>query len=558
MKEALTDLLQDAVIEAEKEGKLTRAKGVPIVLEIPKREDQGDFATTLPLSLAKTEGRPPREIAALLVSLLEGRSPLIQKIEIAGPGYINFFLKPEYWRRVLLEIHEKRERYGRSAHGAGKRVQIEFVSANPTGPLHVAHGRAAALGDALARLLEGAGYQVEREYYINDVGNQMALLGRSTYLRYRELFGEKITLPEEGYRGEYVIEIAKDLKRSEGDRYLKGSEEALLPFFIKYSYQTILGWIQRDLEQFGVHFDRWFSEERLYRDKEVESALELLKSKGVLYEREGAFWVATTRYGDDKDRVVTRSNGQTTYFASDIAYHRNKFERGYDRLIDIWGADHHGYVPRVKAVVAAMGYPADRLDILVHQLVNLLREGKPSPMSKRSGEFVTLREVMEEVGVDATRFFFLMRRSDTPLDFDLELAKKASTENPVYYVQYAHARLCSIVRVAEERGWKVEEEVGNTTLEALAVLDLPEEIGLMKQLALYPGLLPSAAEALEPHRLTFYLQELAGMLHRYYFGQRVVTEDVPLTRARLVLMTAVRIVLKSALEILGVRAPEKM
>lgn len=558
MKAILAGLLQEVVAEAQAQGTIKKGKSLPIILEVPKREGQGDFATTLALSLAKEEGRPPREIASELVSRLRGRSPLIQKIEIAGPGYINFFLSKEHWYQTLLDICEKREGYGRSTVGAGKRVQIEFVSANPTGPLHVAHGRAAALGDALARLLQAVGYQVDREYYINDVGNQMTLLGRSTYLRYRELFGERVIFPEESYRGSYIIEIAEEIKKAAGDRYLTGSEEEHLPFFVRTSYQTILGWIQRDLEQFGVHFDRWFSEEELYRNREVDASVEFLKSAGVLYEQDGALWVATTRYGDDKDRVVMRSNRQMTYFASDIAYHRSKFERGYDRLIDIWGADHHGYIERIKAVVGAMGYSTDRLNILIHQFVNLLREGKPVPMSKRSGDFVTLREVMDEVGVDATRFFFLMRRSDTPLDFDLELAKKASTENPVYYVQYAHARLCSILRVAAERGWKVKEEIQNTKLADLAVLDLPEEQALIKQLSLYPDLLKTSSETLEPHRLTFYLQELAGMLHRYYFDHRVVTEDLPRTRARLVLMAAVQIVLKNALDILGVRAPERM
>ncbi|MDC4222814.1 MAG: arginine--tRNA ligase [Candidatus Manganitrophus sp.] len=559
MKAILTGLLTEVIAEARKQGKLKQqGKSAQIILEVPKREGQGDFATTLALSLSKEEGRPPREIASDLVALLQGRSPLIEKIEIAGPGYINFFLSKDHWYQTLLDIREKKGRYGQTSIGWGKKVQIEFVSANPTGPLHVAHGRAAALGDALALLLQAVGYQVDREYYINDVGNQMTLLGRSTYLRYRELFGEKVTLPDESYRGSYIIEIAEKIKKSAGDRYLTGSEEEHLPFFVRTSYQTILGWIRRDLDQFGVHFDRWFPEEDLYRNKEVDASLEFLKSAGVLYEQDGALWVATTRFGDDKDRVVMRSNRQMTYFASDIAYHRNKFERGYDRLIDIWGADHHGYIARVKAVAAAMGYSPDRLDILIHQLVNLLREGKPVAMSKRSGEFVTLREVMDEVGVDATRFFFLMRRSDTSLDFDLDLAKKASTENPVYYVQYAHARVCSILRVATERGLNVEEEIQNAKLADLTVLDLPEEQALIKQLSNYPDLLQSAAEVLEPHRLTFYLQELAGMLHRYYFDHRVVTEDLPRTRARLVLMAAVQIVLRNALAILGVRAPERM
>lgn len=558
MKAVLTGLLAEVIAEARKQGKLQQGRSAQIILEVPKREGQGDFATTLALALSKEEGRPPREIASDLVALLQGRSPLIEKIEIAGPGYINFFLSKDHWYQTLLDIREKKGRYGQTSIGGGKKIQIEFVSANPTGPLHVAHGRAAALGDALALLLQAVGYQVDREYYINDVGNQMTLLGRSTYLRYRELFGEKVTLPDESYRGDYIIEIAEEIKKSAGDRYLTGSEEEHLPFFIRTSYQTILGWIRRDLDQFGVHFDRWFPEEDLYRNKEVDASLEFLKSAGALYEQDGALWVATTRFGDDKDRVVMRSNRQMTYFASDIAYHRNKFERGYDRLIDIWGADHHGYIARVKAAAAAMGYSPDRLDILIHQLVNLLREGKPVAMSKRSGEFVTLREVMDEVGVDATRFFFLMRRSDTSLDFDLDLAKKASTENPVYYVQYAHARVCSILRVATERGLNVEEEIQNAKLADLTVLDLPEEQALIKQLSNYPDLLQSAAEVLEPHRLTFYLQELAGMLHRYYFDHRVVTEDLPRTRARLVLMAAVQIVLRNALAILGVRAPERM
>lgn len=558
MKAALLELLQSVLNEAQEQGTLKKGEGIPVVLEVPKREEQGDFATTLALSLAKIEGRPPREVAALLVSMFQDRGDFIQKIEIAGPGYINFFLKKECWLQALLEIHEKNQSYGRSNAGAGKKVQIEFVSANPTGPLHVAHGRAAALGDALARLLQAAGYRVEREYYINDVGGQMGLLGRSTYRRYRELFGEKVELPKEGYHGTYIIEIAESVRGSAGNRYLQGTEEEHLPFFIDASYKMILGWIRKDLERFGVHFDRWFSEESLYREKEVDAALALLKEKGVLYESDGAQWVATTRYGDDKDRVAVRSNGQRTYFASDIAYHRNKFERGYDRLINIWGADHHGYVERVKAAVAAMGYAPDRLTMVIHQLVNLLWEGKPVAMSKRAGKFTLLREVMDEVGVDATRFFFLMRRSDSSLDFDLELAKRASNENPVYYVQYAHARLCSIVRVATERGWKVDEEIRSVTLKELALLDLPEEQALVKQLSLYPDLIFSAAEALEPHRLTFYLQDLAGMLHRYYFGQRVITEDVSRTKARLVLMTAVQIVLKNALDLLGIHAPEQM
>lgn len=558
MKEILSKLLEDVVSEARARGRLKGEETPPIVLEIPMHENQGDFATTIAFWLAKLEKKPPREIASLLVSLLEGRSTFVEKIEIAGPAYINFFMTKAYWRQTLLEIHRQKDQYGRSTICENKKVQIEFVSANPTGPLHVASGRAAALGDALAHLLEVVGCQVSREYYMNDIGKQMDRLGRSSYLRYRELFGEKIVLPEESYEGDYVIEIAEKLKDADGDRYLQGDESLRLPFFTTFSCQTIIEWIQNDLWRFGIEFDRWFSEDEIHKKKEVDAALASLKSDNLIYEKESATWLATTRFGDDKDRVVVRSDGRKTYFASDIAYHRNKFERGFNRLINIWGADHHGYIGRIKAAVAAMGYAPDRLTILTHQLVNLFRDGKPVKMSKRSGNFVTLREVIDEVGVDATRFFFLMRRSDTAVDFDLELAKKASNENPVYYVQYAYARLCSIVRVAKEQGWDVETLIQNAMLEDLDPLELPEEQVFMKQLSQYPDLILSAAESLEPHRITFYLQTLAGTLHSYYFSCRIITEDRAQTKARLILVTGVQIVLKNGLDILGIGAPERM
>lgn len=557
-KEALVQLLERAITDCRGRGTLSGSETPAILLELPKYENQGDFATAVALSLAKTEKKAPREIAAAIVSALQGQVPWIKKIEVAGPGYINFFLTETFWVQTLLKIHKERARFGRCAAPQKQKIQIEFVSANPTGPLHVAHGRAAALGDALARLLEAAGHEIHREYYLNDIGGQMTLLGRSTYLRYRELFGEAITLPEGSYMAEYIIEIAQALKTAEGEQYLEGSEEERLPFFIQYSFNTIVSWIREDLHRFGIDFDLWFSEKELHQHTEVTDALAVLKSKKILYEKDGAQWVATTRFGDDKDRVVIRSNGEKTYFASDIAYHRNKFERGYDRLINIWGADHHGYIDRIKAAVEAMGYSPKQLTILTHQLVNLLREGKPVKMSKRAGSFVTLREVMDEVGVDATRFFFLMRRSDSALDFDLELAKKASNENPVFYVQYAHARLCSIIRVAKEKGWAVEEVGLNATLECLSPLTLPEEMAIIRQLSLYPELIQSAAETLEPHRLTFYLQSLAGMLHSYYFACRVVTEDTVLTKARIIFITAIRIVLQNGLALLGIHAPEEM
>ena len=571
MKALLCQFLCHVVAQARGQG-IIKTKNTPaLTLEMPKQANMGDFATTLALSLAKEEKRPPMALAESLVSLMKSNLaadptglafpampliPMIEKIEIAGPGYINFFIKKEHWHQTLIEIHRQKEAYGLSATGEGKRVLIEFVSANPTGPLHVAHGRAAALGDVLTRLLRATGFHVDTEYYINDVGGQMTLLSRSTYLRYRELFGETITLPEEGYRGDYIIDIAKGIRNAQADSYLHGPQEEQVASFKTMAYEMIIGWIRRDLTTFGVSFNQWCSEEGL--GKAVQSAIAFLQSKGMIYEQEGAIWVATRRYGDDKDRVVVRGNGQITYFASDIAYHKNKLERGYDRLINIWGADHHGYIQRVKAAVTALGYSSDCLTILTHQLVNLLRDGKPVPMSKRSGEFVTLREVMDEVGVDATRFFFLMRRADTAVDFDLELAKRASNENPVYYVQYAYARLCSIVRVAAEKGWDIEETINTATIDDLNPLTLPEEGALIKQLSLYPDLIETTAEMLEPHRLTSYLQELAGRIHKYYYDHRVITEDLALSRARLILVTAIQIVLKNALGIMGVRAPERM
>jgi arginyl-tRNA synthetase len=552
MQVALTALLKEALAEAAKSGALKKIDNISIVLNIPAQKEHGDYATPLALSLAKREGIPPRNIATLLVSILKqlpSAEHLIEKVEVAGAGYINFFIKKEVGQGHLLEILRKGPTYGQHDLFLGKKILIEFVSANPTGPLHVAHGRAAALGDAMTRLLRAVGYQVDQEYYINDIGNQMVLLGQSTYLRYKELFGEKINLPDEAYKGDYIGDIAKAIKDTVGEKYLHDED---IPFFTQYSYDTILSWNRDALESFYIHFDTWFSEATLHRERQVADAIVFLRERGVVYDADGAVWVATTRYGDDKDRVIQRSNGELTYFASDIAYHKNKFERGYDRLIDIWGADHHGYIGRIKAAVSAMGYAPARLDIVIHQLVNLLRDGKPVAMSKRSGEFVTLKAVIEEVGVDATRFFFTMRRSDTSLDFDLEIAKKSSDENPVYYVQYAYARLCSIIRVAKEQGHILED-----TPTVLALIT-DEEMELIRQLSLYPTLIKMAAEKLEPHRINFYLMELAGLVHRYYFKYRVVTEDAQLTKARLALVTAIQIVLKSGLNLLGVSAPARM
>ena len=554
MKVELQGLLQQALREAREKKELKSQELPPVVLEVPKRKGQGDVATTVAMVMASKEGRPPREIAEIILKHLSGYEGIVEKVELAGPGFINFTMTRSFWYGVLRTINREGNSYGLSEIGADLPVQVEFVSANPTGPLHVGHGRGAVVGDVLANLLTATGHRVQREYYINDVGTQMDTLARSTYLRYEELVGRKIALPEGYYQGNYIADIAKSLLEENGKVFLDQPESAWLPVFRERASGEILKEIRRDLAQFGIAFDRWFSEQDLYRNGEVEEAFSELRARGVLYESEGALWLATSRFGDDKDRVVVRENGQQTYFASDIAYHRNKFKRGFKRVINIWGADHHGYIPRMKAMVQALGYPVDALEVLLVQLVNLLRDGKPVAMSTRAGEFVTLREVIEEVGTDVARFFFLMRRSDSPLDFDLGLAKKQSSENPVYYVQYAHARLCSLFRQAKEKGVSPSSpEQG-----ILGRLELPEEFALIKQLALYPGLIEGSALTIEPHRLTFYLQELASQLHQYYYNHRIITDDADLTGARLLLMKCIQTVLGNALRLLGVQAPERM
>jgi len=559
MKSLLTDWLSQVIAQAAAQGTLPTDASRLLVLSATQHEAHGDFATPLALLLARREKVAPRDMARQIVDLVQANSDFstwLSRVEIAGPGYINFFLAPACGHRILLEAIRQGERYGRSTVGAGSRVQVEFVSANPTGPLHVASGRAAALGDALCHILSAVGFDVQREYYVNDIGNQVERLGHSVYVRYRQHFGETIAFPEEGYQGDYVTEIAQAVAAAEGRRFLEGDEKVAVRFFTAFALESLLGSIRRDMAAFGVRFDHWFSEGSL--GEETDRVIADLKARGSLYEREGAWWLATTRCADDKDRVVIRADGRRTYFASDIAYHHNKFTRGFDRIINIWGADHHGYIKRVKAAMSLLGHPAERLTILIHQMVNLMRHGVPVPMSKRAGAFVTLREVIDEVGGDATRFFFLMRRADTTLDFDLELAKKHSNDNPVYYVQYAHARLCSILRVAVESGIDPAALARETTVADLVTLVSAEERAIVKQVALYPDLLRAAADSLEPHRIVFYLQELAGMLHRYYFGHRILSDDPALTRARLVLVQAGRIVLKNALSLLGIRAPEQM
>jgi arginyl-tRNA synthetase len=523
-----------------------------IQIEVPGNPEHGDFATNVAMTMARVEKKPPRLIAELLVEAL-GESPLLDKVEIAGPGFINFTLSPLCWYEVLDDIMARGRDYGTSRWGQGQKVQVEFVSANPTGPLHIGHGRGAAVGDAVAAILQAAGFDVQREYYVNDAGNQVETLGRSIWLRLRELYGDKIAFPEDGYQGEYVRELAAGL-RDEQPKAIQLAEKEAVKVCSAYGVRKVLDWIATDLQAFGITFDNWFSEQSLYDRNMVATELAKLAEKGLSYEHEDALWLRTTDFGDDKDRVLLKSDGSPTYFASDVAYHMEKFDRGFERVIDVWGADHHGYVPRMKAVVAGLGHAPEALQVLLIQMVNLLRDGQPYTMGKRSGNFVTLHDVVAEVGKDACRFFFLMRRSDSQLDFDLELAKRQSNDNPVYYVQYAHARVCSINRTAAEQGVALPE-CGAVDLSRLT---LAEELAMAKQLARYPETVVGAAQSCEPHRIVYYLQELAAQFHSYYNKQRVLVEDAATTSARLYLVNGVRIVLANALSLLGVDAPQRM
>ncbi len=532
------------------------------LISVPKQEEHGDFASNLALTMAGPLKMPPAKIAQALQNGLV-RDPLFSKVEVAGPGFLNLFISDSFWQGHLRTIIQAGRRYGESREGENRKVLVEFVSANPTGPLHVGHGRGAAVGDSLARIMAAAGFDVSTEYYINDAGNQMQTLGRSVYLRYLEHFGQDVEFPKECYQGEYIREIAVRIAKQEGDRFISLPFDECSQFFIEQAVQEISQGIREDLEDFNVHFDNWYSEKRLHSSGFIQDTIQELQAEGFIYEKDGALWFRTTEFGDDKDRVVRRSNGELTYFAADIAYHREKFQRGYEMLVDIWGADHHGYVPRVKAAIQAMGHDPKGLQVLLVQLVNLIQGGKLKAMSTRAGEFVTLREVLDDVGTDAARFIFLTRRCDSHLDFDLDLAKSQSQENPVYYVQYAHARLCSVFEKAAEAGLIQDRDNALDELLDMGEMDLsllkePEELRIMKLLASFPETVAGSAAALEPHRISYYLHDLAGLLHKFYAKHRFVGDDNVLSTARLVMAGATRTVLANGLAMLGVSAPEKM
>jgi len=558
MRDTIRNMIHNALASAFEAGALQPLSSPPsIAVEIPKQAANGDFSTNIAMTMASSQRKPPREIADTLIAHLNDPKGFLAKVEVAGPGFVNFFITPDHWYVVLKAVHRQGRTYGTSDFGRGKRVQVEFVSANPTGPLHVGHGRCAAVGDTLAAVMKTAGYEVEREYYVNDSGRQIHTLGNSVFLRYRQLHGHNVEFPADAYQGEYIKDLAQAVSDRQGTQLLDLPENEAIESCARFAAEEILTEIKTDLAAFNVSFNSWFSEQHLFDTNRVDQVVAGMREKGVVYVHDGALWFRTSDYGDEKDRVVVRANGLTTYFASDIAYHEEKFERGFDQVIDVWGADHHGYIPRVSASVQAMGYERTRLGFVLVQLVNLLRGGKPVAMSTRAGEFVTLRDVIREVGKDAARFLFLMRHYESPLDFDLELAKKQSNENPVYYVQYVHARISNILKRAQSQGY------GTATWEEdfPELINLPEEIQLIKLMERYPEVIIQSARLLEPHRIPFYLKELAGAFHTYYHDRnkhQVVSDNPRLTMARLFLVSGIRIIIRNGLTLMGVSAPESM
>ena len=563
-------MIYKALKKAYQKGELPSSNFPEVEIEEPKARMHGDFSTNIAMIMASLQKMAPKKIAESIINHMDDSGSIVLKVEIAGPGFINFYLKQSAWYPVLRMVYEEGERYGSSNIGEGEKIQVEFVSSNPTGPLHVGHGRGAAVGDSVGNILSFCGYDVQKEYYINDSGRQINTLGRSVFLRYRELFGEKIEFPATCYQGDYIRDIAIKIKDADGNKFLapdekpdeksdekpdeKKAEEKAVSYCARLAAKEILEGIRQDLDSFGVGFNKWFSEQSLYDSGVVDLVINDFKKKKIIYEKDGALWFKTSDFGDEKDRVVVKKNGEKTYFASDIAYHQEKYERGFNLVIDVWGADHHGYIPRMSASVQASGRDKKQFHVILVQLVNLLRGGEPVAMSTRAGEFVTLKDVISEVGRDAARFIFLTRHYDSPLDFDLELAKKKTSDNPVYYVQYVHARISSIIRKAAER--EISDIV--TDDEAVAMLIQPEEVELMKALARYPETIENSAKLMEPHRITFFLMNLASLFHAYYNKHRVLTDDPVLSRGRLYLITAVQKVIRNGLTLLGVSAPERM
>ncbi|RME54041.1 MAG: arginine--tRNA ligase [Deltaproteobacteria bacterium] len=582
MQIRIAHLIHAAIARGIEEGALPKGTLVPIEeigVMVPRQKEHGDFSSNIAFILARRARRPPLEIGPILAGLIrEIGDPTVASVTFLPPGFLNFSLARGAWFAFLEDLHRQGAAYGTNDLGKGERVNIEFVSVNPTGPVHVGHGRNAAVGDALARVLSACGYAVTREYYINDAGNQMNLLARSVHARYLELLGRSVAFPEDGYHGAYIREIARALLERDGTKWVDRPQAEWLPVFRTFAREVCLREIKSTMQAFRVSFDVWTSEQSLHDRGAITACIDRLQAAGKIYEKDGALWFRSSDYGDEKDRVVRRANGELTYLAADIAYHEDKFQRGFDTLIDVWGADHHGYIPRMKAAVAALGHDPDAFVVLLIQLVHLKRGEELVPMSKRAGELITLQDVIDEVGVDAARYFFLTKHTDTTLDFDLELAKRKDRENPVYYVQYVHARICQIIRKA------YCEATGVTEREAAAIplaevidrvippydavelerLTLPEEIDVIKALQKFPTVVAGAGRRREPHRITNFLQEMASAFHFYYTAgtrdatKRVLCPDPALQKARLFLVAAVRIVLANAFTLLGISAPERM
>ena len=549
IKDTLTEAIVAAAKSAIADGVFPEGELPTVVLEVPPQKEFGDFATNFAMQSARVFHKAPRQIAEELVKRIEG--DWLDHAQIAGPGFLNFYLKGNVLYDSFQKILDEGEKYGQLPKKDAPKIQVEYVSANPTGLLHVGHGRGAAAGSALVNLLRAAGYPVESEYYINDAGNQMNNLARSVNARYLELLGQEVEFPEDGYHGQDIIDTAQRIIDKEGDKYLSMSDEERLEIFKDLAYVEKLATLKEDLASFNVTFDHWFSERTLHPEA-VKAAVKILQDNGNIYEKDGALWLKSTAYGDDKDRVVIRDNGVPTYLAADIAYHHNKYERGFDRLINIWGADHHGYVCRVKAAMDALGHDSKKLTVLLLQMVALYRGGELVKMSKRTGQSVTLNELMEEVGTDAARYFFLMRSLDSQLDFDLDLAKKKSNDNPVYYIQYAHARICSIFRQCKETGLSLSDKP------ELSLLTDESEIDLIKKIEEYPEEIERAARDYAPQRIARYSYDLASAFHSFYNKCRIVGVEPKLAEARLALVTVTAHVIRHSLGILGVSAPEQM
>jgi len=555
MKEKIRQLVLAAAQTAYAKGDLKTDTFAPVDITEPKIGAHGDLSTNFAMTCASTQKMAPKKIAEAVLKHLNDPEGVIAATEIAGPGFINFFIKASAWHPVMVKIHEQENRYGASDLGKGLKVQVEFVSANPTGPLHVGHGRGAVVGDAVASILSFCGYDVQKEYYINDSGRQIHTLGRSVLFRCKELAGKPEPFPEECYQGDYIYDLAREMIADKGDWLFSAGEEEAATVCAKFAADKILAVIRGDLDLLGIGFDNWFSEQTLYNSGKVQGVIDYFQQKKLIYEKDGALWFKTSDFGDEKDRVVVRENGQPTYFASDIAYHKDKYDRGFEKIIDVWGADHAGYIDRTKASIMAFGNDEKKFVVILIQLVKWLRGGEPVSMGKRSGQFITLKEVVNEVGRDAARFIFLTRHYESPLDFDLEIAKKQTNDNPVYYVQYVHARISSIMKKAKAE-WGISDISADPA--AIALICAPEEIQLIKHLARYPETIRLSVEFLEPHRIAFYLMELAADFHAYYNKHRVLTDNAVLTAGRLYLVAAVQKVIRNGLTLLGVSAPESM